>query len=73
MVRWLSERFVIVMPPQLDVVFGRDADFGMRVDPVIAAAKFGAGLREDGLVDVGLVSVGCQGVDQRAPLSRSRR
>ena len=37
-------------PPQLDVIFRRNADFGMGVDSVIAAAELGAGLREDRLV-----------------------
>ena len=35
---------------QLDVVFGRDADLGVRVDVAVAAAEFGAALREDRLV-----------------------
>ena len=37
-------------PAQLDVVFGRDDDLGMRFEVVVAPAKFGACLGEDRFV-----------------------
>ena len=58
MVRRVRERLVIVHAAQLDVVFRRYHDLGVDVDAVVAAAEFGAPLREDRLVVVGARSVG---------------
>ena len=41
-------------PPQLDVVFGRDDDFGVGIDALVAAPELGPPFGEDGLVGVGL-------------------
>ena len=40
-----ATRLVMRDAAQLDVVLGRDADLGVRVDVAVAAAELGAGLR----------------------------